>query len=126
MDPAVLKKKLSTYVTEGGQLRNVSEDLLCELLRAWEEWTGTGKEFYTALGFSKQQMASLIGKAKRLKREGYFGFEQFKEIRAPEAMTEPELHAGAQCRCIELQNGKGQVIRFPQLSQLMEYLEKAG
>ena len=80
MDHITLKKKLSTYVTEGGQLRNVSDELLCEVLSAWEDWSGTGVGFYKSIGFTSRQMASLIGKAKKLKREGHFGSEYFKEI----------------------------------------------
>ena len=72
MEPATLKRKLSTYIAESGRLRNVPEELLSEVLSAWEGWSGTAKDFYTNLGFSPKQMATLIGKAKRLKREGHF------------------------------------------------------
>ena len=81
MDNVTLKKKLSTYVGEGGRLRNVSEEVLFEVLNSWEEWTGSAKEFYRAIGFSSKQMAKIIGKAKKLKREGHFGAESFKEVR---------------------------------------------
>ena len=43
-----------------------------EKLTAWENWTGSNKEFYAMLGFTHAQMTLLIGKAKRLKREGHF------------------------------------------------------
>ncbi len=46
MDTVTLHKKLSTYVSEKGQLRNVGEEVLFEVLTAWEEWQGTAKEFY--------------------------------------------------------------------------------
>ena len=51
MDHTKLKRKLSTYVTEGGYLRNVSDELLYEVLTAWEAWNGTAKEFYKAVGY---------------------------------------------------------------------------
>ena len=54
MDHVTLKKKLSTYLTKGGQLRNVSEELLYELLEAWEEWTGTATDFYKSIGFTQR------------------------------------------------------------------------
>ena len=71
MELEVLKKKLSTFRGEGGRIRNVSDDILLEVLSAWENWTGTAKDFYKAIGSSSRGMASMIGKAKRLKRERY-------------------------------------------------------
>lgn len=121
-----LKKKLSTYVTDGGQLRNVSEELLFEVLTCWENWTGTGAEFYRTIGFTQRQMAKLIGKAKKLKREGHFGSGDFKEIQI-EGMQELEVQSSSisQGELIELDQGKGVLIRFPQVSQLVEFLKKA-
>lgn len=121
-----LKKKLSTYLTEKGRLQNVSDELLYEVLLAWEAWTGTGTEFYRSIGFSHRQMAKLLGKAKKLKREGYFGAGDFKEIQIEglhevEVQTQPVGHAGL----IELDQGKGVLIRFPEVRQLLEFLKKA-
>jgi hypothetical protein len=126
MDPKTLKKKLSTYVSENGRLRNVSDELLCEVLNAWEEWTGTATDFYKTIGFTHRQMASLIGKAKKLKREGYFGSEDFKEVHV-EGYEEVQGQNGVYLSppMIELVNGKDNLIRFPQLSQLLEYLKAA-
>jgi hypothetical protein len=56
-----------------GTSRSVSEEALFQLLICWENWIGTSSEFYRSLGFSHRQMAGLIGKAKKLKREGHFG-----------------------------------------------------
>ena len=126
MDHNTLKKKLSTYLSENGRLRNVSEELLYEILNAWEEWTGTAKDFYKSIGFSHRQMAKLIGKAKKLKREGFFGDENFKEVQIEgyeEVSSNEKIHIGN--AMIELDQGKGCLIRFPDVSQLIEYLEKA-
>lgn len=121
-----LRKKLSTYQTQSGRLQNVSDELLYEVLTAWEQWTGNGAEFYRSIGFSGKQMAKLIGKAKKLKREGHFGLGAFKEVQI-EGLEEVEVSdrsskAGA---LIELDEGRGVIIRFPQVSQLLEYLKKA-
>ena len=62
MDFVTLKKKLSTYVSAKGYLTNVSDEVLYEVLVAWENWTGSSKEFYRGLGFSQTQMAGIIGK----------------------------------------------------------------
>ena len=81
MDNVTLKRKLSAFVSDKGYLKGVSDDILYELLVAWENWTGTNSDFYRSLGFSCKQMAGLIGKAKRLKREGYFGASEFKQLK---------------------------------------------
>lgn len=127
MEPQTLKKKLSTYLTEGGYLKNVPEDLLYEFLVAWQEWPGSTKEFYSSLGFTHRKMASLLGKAKKLKREGHFGNEVFKEIKNPSETDSAEISSSRNdCPSIEVRTGKGQVIRFSEVGQLMEYLDRAG
>ena len=47
MDLEVLKKKLSSFKSEGGKTRNVSDELLLEVLSSWEHWGGSSREFYT-------------------------------------------------------------------------------
>jgi hypothetical protein len=123
METSVIKKKLSTYVSEGGHLKNVSEELLSEVLSAWEEWQGTAKDFYRAIGFSPKQMASLIGKAKKLKREGYFSQENFKQIHV-EPVAEGTANASP-CVHIELQWQNDKIIRFPKVEDLLEFIKKA-
>jgi len=81
MDNIVLKKRLSSYRTEGGRLSKVGDDVLIDLLRAWESWTGTSKEFYRSLGLSKQQLAIMIRKGKKLLKSGSLAGSEFKEIK---------------------------------------------
>ena len=57
MDNTVLKKKLSTFRSKEGYLVGVSADVLQELLRAWEAWTGKSKDFYRSIGVSQKQIA---------------------------------------------------------------------
>ena len=89
MDLVTLKKKLSSYTSDRGYLLNVSDEVLYEVLIAWENWTGPSKDFYRSLGFSQKQMASVIGKAKKLKREGYFGEGDFKQIKIDSSAALP-------------------------------------
>ena len=127
MDLVTLKKKLSTYLTESGRLKNVSDELLYEILMSWEEWTGTAKDFYKSIGFTHRQMAKLIGKAKKLKREGHFGSsESFKEVHI-EGYQEVKNQDGIYLSSpmIELDNGKGHLIRFPSVDLLIQYLKQA-
>ena len=66
MDLAILKKKISSYRTEGGHLTKVTDELAVEILMAWEQWTGPAKGFYSAIGVNQPKMASIIGKGKKL------------------------------------------------------------
>ena len=120
MDNTILKKKLSTFRSQKGNLMNVAPDVLCELLRSWEEWPGTTKDFYKSIGVSQRQMAVLVGKAKKLHREGGFPEGDFKEIKI-------EASAGGfslPCQGIELSWDAGKVIRFAAVEQLVDFLKK--
>lgn len=122
MDLEVLKKKISIYRTQGGYLKSVSDELLMEILSVWETWTGPNKGFYTAIGVDQKKMASIIGKAKKLKREGYFPTETFKEIKFAEAPLSSGLSMQGG---IEMSWVNGKVIRFSEVTQLVEFLDKA-
>ena len=120
MELEILKKKLSTFKTAKGQTRGVSDELLIELLGTWETWTGTAKSFYVGIGISSKGMASMIGKAKRLKREGHS--MPFEEIKI-EGLTDVSAPASLVCD-IEVQD-KNKIIRFKKVDHLIEYLKKA-
>ena len=119
MDNIVLKKRLSTFRTDKGILKNVSDELLMDTLRSWESWPGTLKDFYSSIGVSSKQMAKLMGRAKKLKREGVFPEEAFKEIK-----MESSFLTGQPCIGIELSWDQGKVIRFAEVSQLVDFLKK--
>ena len=125
MELNTLKKKLSTFVTEGGYLKNVNDAVLYELLIAWEGWPGTGQEFYKTVGYSHRKLAGLLGRAKKLKREGHFGEEDFKEVTI-EGAVPLESSARGNCGLIELEWKKDKLIRFPAVDQLLEFMKKAG
>ncbi len=121
MDLEVLKKKISTFRGDGGRVRITEDDLLMEILRAWEQWTGPTSGFYTAIGVSQKGMASIIGKAKKLRREGHFPAEEFKEIKVDP--TSGTGFNGGPCG-IEMSWDNGKVIRFSEVSQLVDFLKK--
>jgi hypothetical protein len=50
MDIEVLKKKISTYKSLSGRVGKLSDDLLYEVLTAWENWSGSRLSFYSAIG----------------------------------------------------------------------------
>lgn len=119
MDMEVLKKKISSFRSDKGRVRNVSDELLMEILSAWEQWTGPADGFYKALGVSRNGISSIIGKAKKLKREG-FPTDNFKEIKIDGVET---AHS-APCQGIEIAWDGGKLIRFQQVDQLVDFLKK--
>lgn len=123
MDLEILNKKVSSYRDNGGRVRKVSDELLLEILDAWEQWTGPASGFYKSLGVSAKGISSIIGKAKKLKREG-FPAGEFKEIKIDSGAGLPSPLAGP-CTGIELSWTEGRIIRFPQVDQLVEFLKKA-
>lgn len=120
MDMEVLKRKISTFRGDGGRVRISDDSLLMEILMAWEQWKGQSKDFYREIGVSQTGMASIIGKAKKLRREGHFPAEEFKEIK----VNGSEPIQSSPCLSIELCWDQNKVIRFPQVDQLLEFLKK--
>ena len=127
MDNTKLKKQLSTFRSPKGIIKNVSNEVYFELLRAWESWTGPSKEFYVSIGVSKTQAAGILGKAKRLQRDGAFGAIEFNEVKVGELLPGivGPIGTGGPCTAIELNWDGGKVIRFPYVEQLLDFLKKA-
>jgi len=125
MDNVTLKKKLSTYLSDKGQLRNLSSDILYEVLVSWENWTGSSKDFYRSLGFTQKQMAGLIGKAKKLKREGHFGEGEFRQVGVSLPADPSVIVGGGPCAAVEIVWTNGQVIRFSGVDYLVDFLKKS-
>jgi hypothetical protein len=122
MDNTILKKRLSTFKTENGSIKGASNELLVDMLRAWESWPGTAKEFHNSIGLSKTQLGGLMGKAKRLVKSGVMVEGEFKEITSgAEIFTGV---SGQPCQGIELSLPEGRVIRFPTVEPLIEFLKK--
>jgi hypothetical protein len=118
MDNIVLKKRLSSFRTDKGRLTKISDDLLVDILRAWEAWTGTAKNFCASLGLKKDQLGPMIKKAKRLAKSGAYGTGEFKELKLD------SLVAASSALPIEINWEKGRVIRFSQVDALVEFLKK--
>ena len=113
------------YLSPKGQLRNLNEDILFEVLTAWENWSGVSVEFYRSLGFSHKQLAGVLGKAKKLKREGRFGSSEFKQMKV-EGPILPELSGDSgPCHGAELVCSDGKVIRFRGVDGLLDFLKKS-
>jgi hypothetical protein len=124
MELEILKKKINTYRTNTGKITNLPDELAVEILLAWEQWTGPGAGFFSAIGADHRKMAKILGKAKKLKREGRVPISEFKEI------TDAVLGGGTvnvssyNGQGIELSWDQGKVIRFPQVETLIDFLKK--
>lgn len=119
MDNAVLKKRLNTFKGPKGTLKNVGTDVVIDVLRAWENWPGSGIDLYRELGLSKMQMVTMIQKAKRLVKSGVVPESDFKEIK----VEPPRSFASGGCG-IEIAWDNGKLIRFAEVSQLVDFLKK--
>lgn len=117
----ILKKKISTFRTEGGHVKIKDDALFMEILVAWEQWTGPATGFASAIGVNRNAVSKLVGHAKKLRREGHFPAEEFKEIKVDSV---PAV-GSTPCVGIELGLTDGKVIRFPQVDSLLEFLKKA-
>lgn len=120
MEHSILKKRLNTFKSAKGTLKDVSDEVVLEVLRAWENWPGVTSDLYREIGISKMQMATMIQKAKRLVKGGIVPPSDFKEVRV-------ETGAGfgsGPCQGIELAWDGGKLIRFSDVSQLVDFLKK--
>jgi predicted NUDIX family NTP pyrophosphohydrolase len=124
MELEIVKKKLSTYRNARDQVRNVPDELLLEVLTAWERWSGTTREFYRQIGISHAGMASMMGKAKKLKREGRVVVpSEFQEVGLE--MVNGVMGSHASGSSIEMVLEGGSLLRFPDVDKLIDFLKKA-
>ena len=124
MDLEILKKKISSFRTEGGLVKNVSDEVLMELLVAWEHWSGPAKGFASVIGMNRKSIPQLIGKAKKLKREGHFPIDDFKEVKVESPPSELTSIHGGPCLGVEILWDGGKLIRFQEVEQLINFLKK--
>ena len=123
MENVVLKKRLSSFRSDKGSLAKISDDVLIDILFAWENWTGSSKDFYKDLGISKSQLGGLMGKAKKLRREGHLAEGEIKEIKID---TESgRIVESSPCAGVEITWTDGKIIRFSQVDLLVDFLKKA-
>jgi hypothetical protein len=124
MDLELLRKKISSYKTSKGRLTRVPDELAIEILHSWERWSGPASGFYSALEVDFRKMASVLGRAKKLKREGHIISESdFKELTID--TDSGQVVESRPCQGIEVLWGTNKIVRFSQIDQLLEFLKKA-
>jgi hypothetical protein len=122
LETSVIRKRLSTFRTEGGYLKCISDDVLIEVLRGWESWTGNSADYYREIGVSREQLGVLIRKGKQLIKSGKVTESEFKEIAVSGNLSGPTRFDGV---CMELRLEGGKAIRFSQVDQLVDFLKKS-
>ena len=124
MELEVLKKKISSFRVGGNRLRITEDSMYMEILHAWEQWTGSSKDFFKGIGVSKAGLAGIIGKAKRMKRDGHFPVSEFKEIKIAEPTSYERTINNGPCQSVEILWDGGKLIRFPDVELLIDFLKK--
>lgn len=123
MDLTILKKKISSYRTPKGRITSLPDELLGEILHAWEQWTGAPSSFYKFLDVDYRKMGSLMGRAKRLKREGAFDGIDFTEVKVIDNVTETVSLTGGVIGIEVIWKNK-YPIRFARIDDLFQFLNK--
>ena len=124
VDNAILKKKLNTFKSDKGTLRDVSDEVVFEVLRTWENWLGKSSDLYPELGLSRMQMVTMIQKAKKMVKNGMAPPADFKEIRVSESPSNLSSLQVGPCLGVEIMWDNGKLIRFQQVEQLVDFLKK--
>ena len=112
----ILKKRLQNCKTLKGSLTAIPDDLILDVVRAWERWTGTSKAFYTGIGLRKSQMGGLIRKGKKILKDGSGSLGPF----TPVQIKAPVKNSG---NPIILIWSKTKTIKFYDVAHLVEFLK---
>lgn len=119
VDNGVLKKRLNTFKSKAGKLRKISDEVIIEVLRAWENWPGTTADLYRDLGLSKMQLVTILKKAKYLIKNGVVQESEFKEI-----TLDGDESIQSDRNIISMNWDQGKVINFPTVDHLVDFLKK--
>jgi hypothetical protein len=122
MENTVLRKKLQTFKTSEGRLKRVSDEVIMELLRSWEQWPGSTADLYRELGLSKMQMVILLKKGKKLVKSGVVVESEFQEI--GEAVGASKANAESCGEVITVDWDSKRRIEFRRVDQVIEFLQK--
>lgn len=114
----ILKKRLNNCRTAKGNLSKVPNELVIDVMRAWERWAGTSKSFYQSIGLKKQQLAIIIKRGKRIFKESADKLGPFTPVE-----VKPSYNNDRNPIVLRLDQKKS--IHFYQVDHLVEFLKKA-
>ena len=120
----VLKKRLNTFRTGKGALVSLPDDLVLDIIKAWERWTGNSKSLTQNLGIKKEQLAFIIKKGKKLLKEGKKTLGPFTPIEVKSSSSNDLGNFGNKTPII-LNWDKKTTIRFYHVNDLVEFLKKS-
>jgi len=121
MEFSVMRKKLNSYKLSNGTFRNLSGEMLIEILRTWENYSGPFAKFSRDIGVRKSQLGPIIHKARRLAKDSEYQGGKFKEVKvSSDNVTSFPLHGK-----IELVLDGSKVIRFEEVDLLIDFLKKS-
>jgi len=124
MEITVLRKKLQTFKSSEGRLKRVSDDVIMELLRSWEQWPGSTTELYRELDLSKMQMVTLLKKGKKLVKNGVVVESEFHELSESIGASSGPTKERRCGELITVDWESGRRIGFRQVDDLVEFLKK--
>ena len=116
----MIRKRLNTFKSAQGRLRKVSDEVVMEVLRGWESWSGSAADYYREIGISKQQLWVLIKKGKNLVKSGKVQESEFEEI----GLSAVGRTGLTNVSGMELQLDATRTIRFAHVDQLIEFIKK--
>ena len=120
METAIIRKRLNTFKSGAGKLIRVSDDVVMEVLRSWEAWPGATVEYQREIGLSKQQLAIMIKKGKKLVKSGVVRDGEFRQIDIAAAAG---LATGdAMMMTVKLDGGRA--VSFCQVDHVVDFLRK--
>ena len=119
METSIIKKRLNTFKSGAGKLTRVSDDVVMEVLRGWEAWPGTTVDFQREIGLSKQQLAIMIKKGKKLVKSGVVTDGEFRQI---DVATPAGLSMGEAVMMVKLDGGR--TVSFCQVDHVVDFLRK--
>ncbi len=70
-------------------------------------------------------MGGIIGKAKKLKREGHFGASEFRQVKVDLLLESGASLNSGPCAAVEIVWTNGQVIHFSGVDYLVDLLKKS-
>jgi hypothetical protein len=118
----VLKKKINTFKNGKGVIRDISDSLVVEVLRSWENYTGTARSFYLSIGLTTKQFTYITEKAKKVVKGNTDKIGSFIPVAIKDTNEQERPYNKVP---IILNWDRKKIIKFYSVAQLVEFLKIA-